>query len=78
MKVFLEFNLPEEVGELRQALHGGECHSLLYGLVWDTLRNAVKHGSLDGQTLTTEQIDVVERIRAGIWSEMEERGIKLE
>ena len=78
MKVFLTFSLPEEGLELRQALSAGDYHSLLYDLVWAKLRDAVKHGSLDGEYLTAEQVATVDKIRADIFEEIKIRGIKFE
>lgn len=52
MKAILEFTLPEEDTELREALNVGKFHSALSD-IYNVARGELKHGANTQESLTT-------------------------
>lgn len=74
MKVILEFNLPEEEFECREAMSG---HNM-YGALWDLdneLRSKLKHG-LGGLDKASPG-RVLEWVRGRLHELLADRGVKL-
>lgn len=75
-KVTLTFDTsnPDEASELAACLEARNLICVISEFD-NLLRNAVKHGRLQGTQLTADQIDVAEKLRSALTVDVDDRGL---
>ena len=71
MRATLEFELPEEQVEFREAVDSGKTRSVLWNFT-EWLRSQLKY-----QDLSQAEADALERAKAHLWALLEEYGVDL-
>ena len=80
MKITLEFSDddPDDYDRAMRALTADGCYAVLWDLIHHYLRNMIKHGTLDGKTLTEQEIQLCEKIRDYMTDYMDSEGVHLD
>ena len=76
MKITLEFD--DEDDKAMRALTADGCYALLWDLIHHYLRNMIENGTLDGKTLTEQEIQLCEKIRDHITEYMDSECVYLD
>ncbi len=81
MKAILEFNLPEERDEFKQAQKAADFHAALWDIQQKVFRPARKHGYSDTQIQALAETEaggiLIEALERMFWNILEEHGVEL-